>query len=31
MTLRESLLQLKAVGNEKMRARNMKQGAGDNQ
>ncbi len=31
MTLNETLKQLKALGNEKMRARNTKYGAGDNQ
>ena len=31
MTLHETLKQLKALGNEKMRAHNTKYGAGDNQ
>jgi 3-methyladenine DNA glycosylase AlkD len=31
MTLKEALTQLKALGNEKMRAQNTKHGAGDNQ
>jgi hypothetical protein len=31
MTLKETLKQLKALGNEKMRAYNTKGGAGDNQ
>src|SRR5262245_12001572 len=31
MTLKEALAQLKALGNEKIRAQNTKRGAGDNQ
>ena len=31
MTLKETLKQLKALGNEKVRAQNKKRGAGDNQ
>ena len=31
MTLKETLKQLEALGNEKMRAHNSKHGAGDNQ
>ena len=31
MTLKETLAQLKALGDEKMRAQNKKNGAGDNQ
>ena len=31
MTLNETLKQLKALGNEKVRAQNAKSGAGDNQ
>ena len=31
MTLKEALKQLKALGNEKVRAQNTKNGAGDNQ
>lgn len=31
MTLKETLAQLKALGDEKMRAQNNKNGAGDNQ